>query len=180
MTTPAIIECPRGMIWLSVAVPTSTKLFSVKAQGIDDALAQLVPEQMAPAFFNPSDISSYWATASGTTLLVRRQILCLYHPVSWKDEEIILARDSLLTHGVLPCALDSKGHKCITLDNFNADIHVEVCETIDIVAERIAAAAPQRLGGGTGASSEKDRFFVAFDKLVKSSVQRILDEAKKP
>jgi len=175
MTTPTIIECPRGMLWLSIYRPTANKSYSVKPAGANDLDATELAVNTAPALFNPSDISSYWATSLGTTLLVRRQILCLYHPVSWKDEEITLACDTLYIHGVLPCATDAKNNKLVTLDSVNADVHVEVLETIDVVAERIAAAAPHRLG----TSSEKDRFFVAFDKLVKSSLHRTLDEAVK-
>lgn len=170
MTLPITVECPRGMLWLTVAAPETTKTYTV----LEDHSHHTLAPQTAPTLLNPGDVSSYWATAFGTTLLVKRDILCLRHPVSWKDEEIIFARDSLMTYSVLPCPLDTKGNRLVDVDSAMANVHVEVLEPIDVVAERIRAATPK-----TSDEISSDRFFKAFDKLVRGSMQRTLEDAGK-
>lgn len=53
-----------------------------------------------------------------------RGIYLLRHPVSWKDEEIIFAAQSVRAGGgggVLPCPTDARGNKLVDLDLVRAD-----------------------------------------------------------
>lgn len=53
-----------------------------------------------------------------------RGIYLLYHPVSWKDEEINFAAASIRAGGgggVLPCPVDPRGNKLVDLDLVRAD-----------------------------------------------------------
>lgn len=133
------IDCPRGMLWFSVSLPTESQaLFSVKSGKVVHKLKA----GTAPAFFNPTDITSYWPTAHGTTLLVRRDLLCIHHPVPWKDEEIASAVTQIIEFGVVPCAVGPRGERLVDITCVSGHIHIPVLETVDTVAARISQSKP--------------------------------------
>lgn len=140
-TKRVVVNCPLGMAWFSIACPiekqSAPRVFSVQSSSTK---AHPLPAGVVPAFFTPSAVVAYWATAQGSTLLIRRDLLCLQHPVSWTDIEISDALGQVASFGVVPCPQGPRQEKLVDVTCVNGYIHIVVLETVDIVAKRLSNA----------------------------------------